>query len=464
MKKLVSLLLAATMIMSMVACGSSSSSSSASSSTAATSTEATQSDTSQSDEQTAQASTNDGDTIKIGVLCYLSSTRSATLGFFQIGWEAAAEEINAAGGIDGKNIEFLLYDPQSDAAQVSQRLTEAKNDGCVAVLFTSGDDLAPTAAEWAEENQFPVILESNTSTEVTIKHYSKYCFNVGPNAWAFAKILALSAVGDEGKKNFVFCGTDGAATIDAENLLILEGQKINPDFTCLASYRVSTDDSEFSNIISQIASTAPDMVLQQGGGPTFVSFAQQGLMFGLFDVSDVYNDFVVDTSTNSTLAETGDYPYGSTKGMFLLNFWDESLMDENIKGFCDSYMANEICQANGYVAPSDSGLSCYRGIKAIALGVQACVDAGTDYTDPQTLTDAIKNVEWSDSTGDHYFRDLDNQLTFDYYYGVSSEEGSEAYNGNPIATDIITYSSDDLLPTEQEMKDYAESLGVTDRF
>ena len=244
----------------------------------------------------------------------------------------------------------------------------------------------------------------------------------------------------------------------------MEGQKINPDFTCLASYRVSSDDSEFSNIISQIASTAPDMVLQQGGGPTFVSFAQQGMMFGLFDVSDVYNDFVVDTSTNSPLAETGEYPYGHTKGMFLLNFWDESQMDETVQNFCKLYMENELCASSGYVAPADAGLSCYRGIKSIALGIQACVDEGKDYTDPQVLTEAISGISWTDSTGEHRFRELDNQLTFDYYYGISSKEGSEAYGGNPIAADIITYTSDDLLPTEQEMKDYAESLGVKDRF
>lgn len=452
MKKFVSMMMAGAMAVSLVACGGATASSAASSSTAASASSA------------AVAEAAQGDTVKIGVLTYMSSARSATLGFFQIGWEAAAEEINANGGIGGKNIEFKLYDPQNDAAQVSQRLTEAKKDGCIAVLFAAGDDLAPTAAEWAEQNKFPVVIESNTSTEITIKHDSDYIFNVGPNAWSFAKVLADAAVKKEGKKNFVFCGTDGAATIDAENLLILEGQKINPDFSCLASYRVSSDDSQFSNIISSIASTAPDMVLQQGGGPTFVAFAQQGLMFGLFDVSDVYNDFVVDTSTNSALAEAGQYPYGHTKGMFLLNFWDETQMDENIKAFCDNYMNNQICKDSGYVAPSDSGLSCYRGTKAIALGAQSCVDAGTDYTDPQTLTDAIAQVSWSDSTGEHHFRDLDNQLTFDYYYGVSSEEGSEAYKGNPVATDIITYSADEILPTEEEMKAYAEVLGVKDRF
>ena len=150
--------------------------------------------------------------------------------------------------------------------------------------------------------------------------------------------------------------------------------------------------------------------------------------------------------------------------MYLLNFWDESQMDENIKGFCDNYMNNPISQENGYVAPSDAGLSCYRCVKSIVLGAQSCVDAGTDYTDPQTLTDAIAQISWTDSTGEHHYRELDNQLTFDYYYGVSTQEGSEAYNNSPIATDIVTYTADEVLPTEEEMKAYAETLGVTDRF
>lgn len=411
------------------------------------------------------AAADSAETIKIGVIAYGSAAaRASILGYFMNGWEVAAEQVNAAGGIDGKQIEIKVYDPENDASMIGQRCTDAKNDGCVAIVFAYGDDMAPAAGQWALTNHFPVMMMPNTSTEVTIKNWSDYAFNCGLNAWSFAKVLAKAAVQDEGKKNFVFCGTDGAATIDAENLLLLEGQKIDPDFSCLASYRVSSDDSQFSNIISSIASTAPDMVLQQGGGPTFVAFAQQGLMFGLFDNSDVYNDFVVDTSTNSSLAEAGQFPYGHTKGMYLLNFWDESQMDENIKGFCDNYMNNPISQENGYVAPSDAGLSCYRCVKSIALGAQSCVDAGTDYTDPQTLTDAIAQISWTDSTGEHHFRELDNQLTFDYYYGVSTQEGSEAYNNSPIATDIVAYTADEVLPTEEEMKAYAETLGVTDRF
>ena len=462
-RRFVAAVLTGILAMSLVACGSGTSGAISSSESAVSATDSSVKEENPSintSNDSAQTDVPTGDTIKIGVLCYLSSSRSATLGFFQIGWEAAAKEINEAGGIDGKQIEFMYYDPQNDASRVSQMLTKAKNDGCVAAIFTSGDDLAPTAAQWAEENKFPVVCETNTSTEITLKNNSKYFFNAGPNAWAFAKLLAKSAVENEGKKNFVFCGTDGAATVDAENLLLLEGQKIDPEFELLDSYRVSSDDSQFSNIISTIASTAPDMVLQQGGGPTFVSFAQQGLMFGLFDITDVYNDFVVDTSTNSAVAAAGNYPYGHTKGMFLLNFWDTDQMDETIKTFCDDYMSNEIAKNSNYVAPSDSGLSCWRCVKAIALGIQSCVDSGKDYSDPEILTDAIANISWSDSTGDHSFRPLDNQLTMNYYYGVSTKEGSDEYAGNPLATDIITYSSEDLLPTEEEMKDYADSLGI----
>lgn len=398
--------------------------------------------------------------IKIGVITYMSSARAATMGFFQIGWEAAGDQINRAGGIDGKEVKFILLDPQNDASLIPQRLTDAKNQGCAACIFAVGDDLAPAAAEWAEENKYPVLFESNTSTEISIKHFSKYAFNCGLNAWAFAKILAKVAVGEEGKKNFVFCGTDGAATIDAENLLLLEGKKINPAFKLLASYRISSDDSEFSKIISTITSTAPDMVLQQGGGPTFVSFAQQGNLFGLFNVSDIYNDFVIDTSTNEALSESGDYPYGHTHGIFLLPFFDESMMDAEVKNFCTDYMKNQIAVSSKYIAPSDSGFTCYRCCKSILLGIQKCLDEGKDYKNSEVLSDAIRNISWKDSTGEHKFRELDNQLTFDVYYGTSTKKGSEAFGGNPVAADIHTFTADEILPTKQEMKSYAEKLGV----
>ena len=314
------------------------------------------------------AAADSAETIKIGVIAYGSAAaRASILGYFMNGWEVAAEQVNAAGGIDGKQIEIKVYDPENDASMIGQRCTDAKNDGCVAIVFAYGDDMAPAAGQWALTNHFPVMMMPNTSTEVTIKNWSDYAFNCGLNAWSFAKVLAKAAVQDEGKKNFVFCGTDGAATIDAENLFLLEGQKIDPKFELLASYRVAESDSEFSNIIASVAATSPDMVMQQGGGPSFVGWVQQASMFNLFAVSDVYNDFVVDSASNTPLVEANAFPYGKTHGIFLLPYWDKDAMDEETQLFYDSYMNTELAKENGFIGPSDWGLSCYRCMKAALL-------------------------------------------------------------------------------------------------
>lgn len=455
MKKLISMLLALSMIMALAGCSSSQPSGNSQPPN-------TQTSNAPAPSTPADDNKTGGDTIKIGVIAYGSAaSRASILGYFMNGWEVAADQVNASGGIDGKQIEIKVYDPENDASMIGQRCTDAKSDGCVAIVFAYGDDMAPAAGKWAQENHFPVMMMPNTSTEVTLKNWSDYAFNCGLNAWSFAKVLAQAAVGDDGMKNFVFCGTDGAATVDAEKLFLLEGQKINPNFELLASYRVSESDSEFSNIIASVAAAGPDMVMQQGGGPSFVSWIQQAQMFNLFENSDVYNDFVVDSASNTPLLETGNFPYGKTHGIFLLPYWDKSAMDAEMTQFYQDYMSTQTAVENNFVGPSDWGLSCYRCMKAALLGIQDCAAAGADYTDSEVLTTYIKNISWTDCTGTHQFRDLDNQLTFNVYYGTTEQDSGWV---EPIANNYKTYTAEQCLPNEQEMKDYAAALGVTGRF
>ena len=64
-----------------------------------------------------------GDTIKIGVNYELSGA-VATYGADNVtGIEMAAEEINAAGGVNGKKIEIVKYDNKSDPAEATSLTT-----------------------------------------------------------------------------------------------------------------------------------------------------------------------------------------------------------------------------------------------------------------------------------------------------------------------------------------------------
>lgn len=394
-------------------------------------------------------------TVKVGVICSLSSTHAATNGWLMGSLQATADIVNKNGGLDGKQLVFELYDPESDAGTVKQRLTDIKNSGAICAIYGAGDPYSPAAAQWALENEFPVFLTCNISTEVTIGNYSDYAFNVGKNAWGFGKILALYCVGEQGYKNFCFVGTDGAATIDAENFLIYEGKKINPEFEMLASYRINFNDTEFSNIISAVSALHPQMVLQQGGGPNFVSFCQQASLFDLFSSCDVYNDLVTDASTNQPLIEGNEFPYGKTHGVFYMPFWDSEILSGEFGEYVEAYNNSDVAKEKGYY-PGDATTVQYLIMKCMVLAVKDCVDNGKDYTDPKVLAKAISNVEWEDTLGKHYFRKgLDNQLTSNLYYGTSAQ--SDDFPGVAICTEYKVFTPDEYLPTVEEMKAWGES-------
>ena len=78
------------------------------------------------DEQSEEGSTGGskgGDTIKIGVNLELSGAVASYGTSEAAGIELAVEEINAAGGIDGKEIEIVKVDNKSEAAEATSAAT-----------------------------------------------------------------------------------------------------------------------------------------------------------------------------------------------------------------------------------------------------------------------------------------------------------------------------------------------------
>lgn len=397
------------------------------------------------------------DTIKIGYMC----EQTTALGFSNAWTDVATmmwqDEINANGGIDGKQVEFVYYDAQNDPTLATQRLSEMKADGCVACLeIACAGRMAPAIAEWCAENHFPVIHTCNTATAFTIETSSPYMFTCAVNAWGMSKILAENAIGKEGNVTFAYVGVDEACCLDAEKFLEREGKRYNEDCKEVASYRVSWDDSQFSTIISTLLSQnpQPDMILQQGGGSNFINIVQQANMYNAFDTFEIYNDLAVDTTSCSDLAKAGEYPYGHIKGFCAFPWWDDST-----KEFTDAYKATAEAHDAGDLVPGDLAYYAYSCANVLGMGLQACVDAGDDYTDGDTLTRYIHNVKWSDMCGDHYFRDFDNQMVFDAYY-VVSEDGGEEFDHLPIADLSTKYVGEEWLPSHDDMEEYANEIGA----
>lgn len=71
------------------------------------------------------------------------------------GTQMAVDEINKAGGIDGRQIKFVWDDDAADATKSSQLFQQFVSDGAVAIL--GSPDTGPTTAALGDQMQIPVL-------------------------------------------------------------------------------------------------------------------------------------------------------------------------------------------------------------------------------------------------------------------------------------------------------------------
>ena len=136
------------------------------------------------------ADTNTGsggsdDTIRIGVNYELTG-ETATYGTnLNDGIILALEEINADGGVLGKEIETITLDNKSDATEVANVSTRlATRENVVALLGPATSGSTKAAIPAATQNKIPLISGSATADDVTInpdgsvrEYIFKTCFN-----------------------------------------------------------------------------------------------------------------------------------------------------------------------------------------------------------------------------------------------------------------------------------------------
>lgn len=460
-KKVVSIALAALMAATTLAgCGSSSSSSGDTTAAGSSQTSSSGSGSGTSNAAGFQESmtpgiTDDekatGKTIKIGVLTDRSSGAAATVAWAEAGAILAAQEENQDGGIDGVPIELVYRDTASDSANVAQKATELVNEGCIAILGPKSDGEAPTGATWAEENKFPMVTPCTMNTRVTIENASEYMFSCGFVAWPIAKMNAKYA-SDQGYHSAYFIGNDGGASGDSRDFFYRE---LGPDFQNLGSNQVSSSSTEFSTVISSVVGKDPDVIIGAVAGPNFVSLVNQGQQFGLWDQCDYLGWYTCDSTNTSSLAAAGNYPYGKIHGVDLWPFW----MDE-IDGNAEFVQAYSDIGTQYYgqdILPSDMGYTWYVGIKAIAEAAKTTKDD----LSPEAMTNALKNIHFSTLYGDDlYFRDFDHEMAHAYYYVTAVEDTSGKWD-IPVGELYAKYTGEEMLPTKEEMEEYASENGYT---
>ena len=110
------------------------------------------------------------DKVRVGVFMSLTGS-TANFGISSVnGIKMAADEINAAGGINGKQIELLVQDDRSDAQEAATIVTKfVTQDQVHAILGEVASSRSIAAAPIAQNAKVPMLTPSSTNPEVTKK-------------------------------------------------------------------------------------------------------------------------------------------------------------------------------------------------------------------------------------------------------------------------------------------------------
>ena len=148
-----------------------------------------------------------GETIKVGVLHSLSGTMAISETSLKDVALMAIEEINADGGLLGKQLEPVVVDPASDWPLFAEKARELIQKHKVAVTFgcwtsVSRKSVLPVFEEFNGLLFYPVQYEGEESS------YNVFYTGAAPNQQAIPAVEYLMSEDGGGAKRFVLLGTD----------------------------------------------------------------------------------------------------------------------------------------------------------------------------------------------------------------------------------------------------------------
>jgi len=132
------------------------------------------------------------DTIKIGINQPLTGAFAASGTYIVDGAKIAAEEINAAGGVLGQQIELVIEDNKSnptEAAAVAEKLIT--RDQVPVMMGAWGSSLTLAVLPKLMQYKVPMLVETSSSSKITTQG-NPYVFRISPPSWVEAEMFKES--------------------------------------------------------------------------------------------------------------------------------------------------------------------------------------------------------------------------------------------------------------------------------
>lgn len=310
------------------------------------------------------AGTADGSAIKIGYFGPLTGGTAQAGQAALNGVQIAVDELNAGGGVLGRQVEIVSYDDKSSPEEAVKAATKLVQVDKVNAIFGSLHSANVQAAGPVIEEAQTICVAGGTSPTWLEQGYT-YLFRSISNSTVSAKQLAKYAADQGYQKIALFTSNDEYGTSGADGF---KAECEPYDIEFVASETMTNGDRDFTGQFAKINAAAPDAVFIWCLGDDLGAVTKQLRQSGF--------DGPILGSESYTLPEILENAGAATNGVrfaaqYLVYENPEDAEDDNMKKFLEAYM-----EEFGSAPASDNAFRAYDGVMMIAEAMEA---SGADH-------------------------------------------------------------------------------------
>jgi branched-chain amino acid transport system substrate-binding protein len=339
------------------------------------------------------------DPIKIGELNSYGRFAAFTQPY-RNGWQLAVEEVNAAGGVNGRMLEVISRDDGAkpgDAVRVAEELVSREKVDLLFGTFLSNIGLA--VSDFAAQNKALFLAAEPLSDAITMAKGNRYTFRMRPNTYMQTKMLVDQAKSLGVKRWAIVAPNYAYGQSAAENFKRLIKEAI-PDAEIVAEQYPALGKIDAGATVSAMAQAKPDGVFNVLFGGDLAKFVREGNVRGLFENRTVLSLLTGEPEWLDILKDE------APKGWIVTGYPVNQIKGEGHQTFVDAY------KAKFNDTPRLGSLLGYSIIHAIKAAVEK---AGS--TDTEKLVDAFEGLEYGSPIGNITMRGEDHQATMGAWLG-----------------------------------------------
>ena len=369
------------------------------------------------------------DSIKIGEINSYSGLPAFTEPYRK-GWQLALEEINAAGGVNGKPLEVISKDDGGKPASAITAANElTSSDGAVMLMGTFFSNVGLAVSDFAKQKDVMFLAAEPLTDAITWSKGNAQTFRLRPSNYMQAAMLAEEAAKLPAKNwatvapNYEY-GQSAVAVFKQ----ILSAKR--PDVKWVGEQWPTQGKIDAGPVVEALLATKPDAILNVTFGGDLVKFVREGSTRGLFKDRAVVSFLTGEPEYLAPLkdeAPTGwivtGYPWNAVK---------TPAHDAFLKAYQGKY--------NDY--PRLGSIVGYVTMKAAAA-----ILAKAGSTDTAALVKAAEGLPLETPFGPISFRAIDHQSTMGAFVGKTG-----VADGNGVMTDFVYRDGKDYLPDDATVK------------